>query len=139
MQQGGTIMIRLSYDPTAQMVELGVRDTGCGMPPDVLRNIFDPFYSTKSGPDASGKGGTGLGLSMCRDIIESAPRPHPRRQHRRPRHGVYHQTPGSGCSAESLCRCYSGCHCWLVQQCFFGCHWLCQCGDYFQRLFRCHC
>ena len=48
-----------------------VRDTGCGMPPDVLRQIFDPFYSTKSGPDASGKGGTGLGLSMCRDIIEA--------------------------------------------------------------------
>ena len=71
MQQGGTIMIRLSYDPTAQMVELGVRDTGCGMPPDVLRKIFDPFYSTKSGPDGSGKGGTGLGLSMCRDIIEA--------------------------------------------------------------------
>jgi signal transduction histidine kinase len=48
-----------------------VRDTGCGMTPEVLHKIFDPYFSTKSGPDASGKGGTGLGLSMCRDIIES--------------------------------------------------------------------
>ena len=53
------------------MVDLVVRDTGCGMTPEVLRRIFDSFFSTKSGPDASGKGGTGLGLSMCREIIEA--------------------------------------------------------------------
>jgi signal transduction histidine kinase len=71
MPQGGTILIRLGFDSAAQMVELLVRDTGCGMSPDTMRRIFDPFFSTKSGPDASGKGGTGLGLSMCRDIIEA--------------------------------------------------------------------
>ncbi len=71
MPQGGLILITLSYDATAQMVELGVRDSGCGMTPEVLHKIFDPYYSTKAGPDASGKGGTGLGLSMCRDIIEA--------------------------------------------------------------------
>jgi signal transduction histidine kinase len=52
------------------MVDLVVRDTGCGMPPETLRKIFEPFFSTKTGPDASGKGGAGLGLSMCRDSIE---------------------------------------------------------------------
>ena len=48
-----------------------VRDYGCGIPADKLPRIFDAFYTTKSGPDASGKGGTGLGLSLCRDIIEA--------------------------------------------------------------------
>ncbi|HEY2759406.1 MAG TPA: ATP-binding protein [Pirellulales bacterium] len=71
MPNGGVILIKLGFDAAANMVELVVRDSGCGMQPDVLRRIFDPFYSTKSGPDASGKGGTGLGLSMCRDIIEA--------------------------------------------------------------------
>src|SRR5262249_27343027 len=71
MPQGGVIQIKLAYDADSQLVELVVRDHGTGMPPEVLHKIFDPFFSTKSGPDASGKGGTGLGLSMCRDIIEA--------------------------------------------------------------------
>jgi signal transduction histidine kinase len=53
------------------LVDLVGRDTGCGMPAETLRRIFVPFFTTKNGPDASGKGGTGLGLSMCRDIIEA--------------------------------------------------------------------
>ncbi len=36
-----------------------------------LPHIFDRFFTTKSGPDASGKGGTGLGLSACKDIIDA--------------------------------------------------------------------
>ncbi len=71
MPQGGLILIKLGYDAASQMVELSVRDTGSGMTPEVLHKIFDPYFSTKSGPDASGKGGTGLGLSSCRDIVES--------------------------------------------------------------------
>jgi signal transduction histidine kinase len=71
MPNGGQVTVRLAFDSVTEMIELSVRDTGCGMPPETLRKIFDPFFSTKSGPDASGKGGTGLGLSMCRDIIEA--------------------------------------------------------------------
>ncbi len=71
MPQGGTILIKLGYDAASQTIDLVVRDTGCGMAPEVLHRIFDPYFSTKSGPDATGKGGTGLGLSMCRDIIEA--------------------------------------------------------------------
>src|SRR5690606_27347297 len=63
--------LRLRYDGAANMVELTVRDYGCGMAPATLRKIFDPFFTTKDGPDASGKGGTGLGLAACRDIIEA--------------------------------------------------------------------
>ena len=43
------------------MVE--VEDNGCGIPDDVARRMFDPFFSTK------GERGTGLGLSMSRDIL----------------------------------------------------------------------
>ena len=71
MPNGGTLLVRLVHDAANQTVDLIVRDSGCGMAPETLRRIFDPFFSTKSGPDASGKGGTGLGLSMCRDIIEA--------------------------------------------------------------------
>jgi signal transduction histidine kinase len=48
-----------------------VRDSGSGIPPEKLRRIFDPYFSTKSGPDATGKGGTGLGLFSCRNIVEA--------------------------------------------------------------------
>lgn len=71
MPNGGRLLVRLEHDATAQMVDLTIRDTGTGMPPEVLRRIFDPFFSTKSGPDESGKGGSGLGLAMCREIIEA--------------------------------------------------------------------
>jgi signal transduction histidine kinase len=71
MPNGGRVTIRIGHDAESNMVELLVRDNGCGIPPETLRKIFDPFFSTKSGPDATGKGGTGLGLSMCRDIIEA--------------------------------------------------------------------
>jgi signal transduction histidine kinase len=71
MPNGGQILIKLEYDEERQMVDLVVRDTGVGIPPDKLRNIFEPYYSTKTGPDESGRGGTGLGLFTCRNIVES--------------------------------------------------------------------
>ena len=71
MPGGGRVAIKLAYDAENDMVDLVVRDNGSGIPAERLPKIFEPFYTTKSGPDASGKGGTGLGLSMCRDIIEA--------------------------------------------------------------------
>ena len=71
MPDGGQLIIRISPDAEQGTVDLMVRDNGCGIPQDKLRNIFDAFYSTKAGPDETGKGGTGLGLSACRNIIES--------------------------------------------------------------------
>ena len=71
MPQGGVILVQLSHDPQTDTVDLYVRDNGTGIPPETLRHIFEPFYTTKSGPDASGKGGTGLGLAACRDIVEA--------------------------------------------------------------------
>jgi signal transduction histidine kinase len=71
MPSGGRLWIKLLHDAENDMVDLVVRDNGCGIPADKLPRIFESFYTTKSGPDASGKGGTGLGLSMCRDMIEA--------------------------------------------------------------------
>jgi signal transduction histidine kinase len=71
MPRGGQLAIRLQYDAERRMVDLVVRDNGVGIPADTLPRIFDAFFTTKSGPDASGKGGTGLGLAACRDIIEA--------------------------------------------------------------------
>jgi len=71
MPRGGRLIIKLAYDPQSETVDLIVRDFGCGIPPEKLPHIFDSFFTTKSGPDSSGKGGTGLGLSMCREIIEA--------------------------------------------------------------------
>ncbi|MEX0586386.1 MAG: ATP-binding protein [Pirellulales bacterium] len=71
MPGGGHVLVRLSHDPATEMVELTIRDSGCGIPPEKLPHIFEAFYTTKAGPDARGKGGTGLGLSLCRDIVEA--------------------------------------------------------------------
>lgn len=71
MPNGGQVIIRLRHEPSTDMVELMVRDNGSGIPPEQLQRIFDPYYSTKKGPDETGKGGAGVGLSACRDIMES--------------------------------------------------------------------
>jgi signal transduction histidine kinase len=71
MPQGGHLRIEVREDSESGMVEITIADTGTGIAADQLRHIFDPFYTTKDGPDDTGKGGTGLGLSICRDIIEA--------------------------------------------------------------------
>ncbi len=71
MDAGGTIWVKLEHQADENMNVLTVRDSGCGIPQEELPRIFDPFYSTKAGPDDSGKGGTGLGLSSCLNIIEA--------------------------------------------------------------------
>jgi len=70
MPNGGKLYLKIAYDEENEMVDLSIRDYGCGIPPEKLPHIFDRFYSTKSGPDESGKGGTGLGLASCKTIIE---------------------------------------------------------------------
>ncbi len=69
MPKGGKLLLGVRENRGTQMVEIRIRDSGCGIPPDKLRLIFEPFYTTKK-PDEEGHGGTGLGLSVCRQIIE---------------------------------------------------------------------
>jgi signal transduction histidine kinase len=71
MPRGGTVKVKVARDATGRLAEVSVADTGVGIAPADLRRIFEPFFTTKTGPDASGLGGTGLGLAVCRDIVES--------------------------------------------------------------------
>jgi signal transduction histidine kinase len=52
-------------DNTAPLVKLWVRDTGPGIPPEVLPKIFQPYFTTK-GP----RQGTGLGLNIVQRLIK---------------------------------------------------------------------
>jgi hypothetical protein len=60
-EEGGSVWVEFSTDD--RMVTVTVSDTGKGILPDVLPNIFRPFYTTKGN-------GTGLGLSLARRIVE---------------------------------------------------------------------
>jgi len=71
MTRGGRIVIRVHEDAAAGTVDLTVRDNGPGVAPEHLPKLFQRRFTTKSGPDATGKGGAGMGLAACREIIES--------------------------------------------------------------------
>jgi signal transduction histidine kinase len=60
MPQGGTVT--LAGQNTATQVQLRVHDTGCGIPANLLQQVFEPLYTTKPG-------GTGLGLYIVQEII----------------------------------------------------------------------
>ncbi len=69
MPTGGRLRIDVRENEASDMLEIRIADRGVGIPPEQLRMIFEPFYTTKD-PDENGHGGTGLGLSVCRQIIE---------------------------------------------------------------------
>lgn len=69
--KGGRLVVRLRPCKDApHYAEVVIRDYGVGIPKEKLPKIFDSFYSTKQGPDETGKGGSGLGLALCKRIIE---------------------------------------------------------------------
>ena len=65
IEERGIITVRSGHDAGWAWIE--VADTGRGMSPEVLKCIFDPFYTTKP----VGKG-TGLGLSTCYGIVKQS-------------------------------------------------------------------
>ncbi|MGD9855820.1 MAG: sensor histidine kinase [Planctomycetaceae bacterium] len=70
MKSGGTLTVTVRSNKPDGMGEIAIRDTGTGIPAEMLRSIFDPFFSTKTA-DEQGRGGTGLGLALCKDVIDS--------------------------------------------------------------------
>jgi PAS domain S-box-containing protein len=64
---GGRIYINTSVEQ--DFVLISVRDSGCGIPSAIIEKIFDPFFTTKGVWGTGGHGGTGLGLTVCRNIV----------------------------------------------------------------------
>ncbi len=60
----GTGTIQVSSKASEDMVQVTVKDDGCGMSNDTMTKIFDPFFTTKTH-------GTGLGLSVVYRLLES--------------------------------------------------------------------
>jgi two-component system sensor histidine kinase PilS (NtrC family) len=64
MPRGGTLTVQATRRPAEGGVEVNIRDTGKGIKPDHLRQIFTPFFTTRHG-------GSGLGLAIVHRIIEA--------------------------------------------------------------------
>jgi PAS domain S-box-containing protein len=58
MPSGGCIEVALSYDSAAAIIKLEVSDNGPGIPDELKKKIFQPFFTTQTT-------GTGLGLATC--------------------------------------------------------------------------
>ena len=64
-QKGGRIAVSVTsaaLDDGRPAVQVSVRDSGCGIPPDRLARIWEPYVTDKPG-------GTGLGLAIARQTV----------------------------------------------------------------------
>lgn len=66
-EPGGRIWLEVEAADGQAIVR--VRDTGVGIPPDLLPNIFEPFVQGDSGLDRA-QGGLGIGLTLVRSLVE---------------------------------------------------------------------
>ncbi len=64
MEKGGTLTVRTVLERESGVCRIEIADTGIGIPPDQINNIFTPFFTTK-------QTGTGLGLSVSYGIVEN--------------------------------------------------------------------
>jgi two-component system sensor histidine kinase HydH len=64
MESGGELKVALSSDGENSEIFIRISDSGCGISPEHLSKIFDPYFTTKST-------GTGLGLAIAHNIVES--------------------------------------------------------------------
>jgi len=64
-REPGEVVVGAVLSAKRDHVHLTVRDNGCGMPPEVVKEIFTPFYTTKE----LGKG-TGMGLSIVYGVVK---------------------------------------------------------------------
>ncbi|HVN17978.1 MAG TPA: ATP-binding protein [Dongiaceae bacterium] len=65
MPQGGNLWLTSKASREDNTIKIIVRDDGCGIPPEILPRLFEPFLTTKE----SGRG-VGLGLAISRSILE---------------------------------------------------------------------
>jgi signal transduction histidine kinase/DNA-binding response OmpR family regulator len=65
---GGSVVVRAEKAPSG--VQISVRDQGLGIPADQQRKLFTKFFRVDTS-DTREIGGTGLGLALCREIVET--------------------------------------------------------------------
>ena len=65
MPNGGKIFVTTEADRSGNLIRLKVRDSGPGIPDDVMPQIFEPFFTTKESQHR-----TGLGLAIAKNIID---------------------------------------------------------------------
>ncbi len=61
---GGLLSVRIVHEAARDRVRIDVEDTGQGIPPESLGNIFNPYFTTKPS-------GTGLGLAIVQKLVEA--------------------------------------------------------------------
>lgn len=70
--QGGRITLKIDSDNLARSVHVSVADTGLGIPPQDQERIFEKFFRIENYKRVAE--GTGLGLNLCRHIVETVHR-----------------------------------------------------------------
>ena len=65
MPKGGRLEVSTQFDGRTEQCFVRVKDTGSGIPADVLPRIFDPFFTTKEDQNR-----TGLGLAVAHSILQ---------------------------------------------------------------------
>jgi len=65
MAKGGQLEVSTAFDSQAEQGVVRVKDSGSGIPADVMPHIFDPFFTTKEDQNR-----TGLGLAVAHSIVE---------------------------------------------------------------------
>ena len=65
-ERGGSVTVHAA--PRGDTVILSVRDTGSGIPADILPRIFERYYTRRR---EANKSGSGLGLAIVRGIVEA--------------------------------------------------------------------
>lgn len=66
---GGTVTLRA--DPAEGFLAWSVSDTGVGVPPDQAAHLFERFYQAEATLSGEPRTGSGLGLSICKEIVEA--------------------------------------------------------------------
>ena len=66
--EGGAVVVAARRD--GDCVKLSVSDTGAGIPADKIGRLFSKFYQVEETREAARSRGTGLGLTICKGIVE---------------------------------------------------------------------
>ena len=91
MPKGGRLEVSTELDAATDQCAVRIKDTGCGIPADVLPRIFDPFFTTKEDQNR-----TGLGLAVAHSIVEQHAGEISVRSDAGRRNGIYGAAAGGG-------------------------------------------